>query len=220
MNPSVLKFGPNALILAAAGACAWPYTGEPPLVPPVAASRVKADPEIPAELLMPPRMSRPPRDPFQDPEVLRNEARARISALLKGLIKPKPDPKSGPRTDATAAGAVFVRVDPRDGMVLSATSAHGRRGVAVINGKTYLAGDLVPCTGATDPCVLAEVRPNQAILRHRGKTYPLDYPIHPACAPRDLAATADRDSASGRAPEVVRSPSRRAPVRRRNPPKN
>jgi len=212
MNATVAKFAPTAVVLAAAGSCAWPYLGGPepepePQAPPSASSGRAAGPEIPPALLKPARPPRPDRDPFQDPEVLRNEARERIALLLKRLVRPahpagSPAGAVGQRPAAPGA----PRIDPREGLVLSATSAHDRRGAAVINGRVYLTGDPVPCARTREPSVLASVRPDRVILRHRGQSYPLDYPALSAAAP------------AGRRPAPPARPPARGAGARKSPP--
>lgn len=217
MNATVAKFAPTAVILAASGACAWPHLGgsEPDTPPPAAAPGRAGGPEISLALLRPARVPRPDRDPFQDPEVVRNEARARLALLLKRLVRPRAAPgravgvagAAGAVAGSKPAAAKAAEIDPREGLVLSATSAHERRGAAVINGRVYLTGDPVPCARSVEPCVLAAVRVDQVVLRHRGSSYPLGYPA--------LAAASGRRSAPG----ADRAPARRPLTRKSGPPK-
>ncbi len=190
MNANVLKFAPTAVILVAAMVCAWPYLGVSTPETPTTAEKV-ALPEIAPTLLTLSKLPRPLRDPFLDLEIYRIEARKQITQALKELIKPIADPKKtrtvvkngGTTTGTKLAGAKAIardapEIDPREGLVLRATSAHSQRGSAVINGHVYMIGDQIESARTIEPCVLAEVRPNQAVIKYRTKTYLLDYPFH------------------------------------------
>jgi hypothetical protein len=230
MNGSFVKLAPTVVILAAASACAWPYVGEAgPVAGATAAA--KAGSEVPLALLTTAPPPRPERDPFQDRELLRAQARAKLAELLKGLVKPRGAPKKGApgqvaKAGAKPAGAKRAEVDPRDGLVLRATSVHGTRGVAVINGHTYATGDLVRDARPPEPCVLAEVRPDSAILLFQGERFPLGYPIptgRPSRSGNAVTATqGGLASALGAKPPTgpARKLARKPAARKRNPPKN
>ncbi len=93
MNGSAAKNAPTVIVLVAAALCAWPYIGQPSTSTPTpaatkaaAATKAVKVAELPASLLNPPLVPRPSRDPYQDPEAHRVEARLKITSALSTLV--------------------------------------------------------------------------------------------------------------------------------------
>ena len=225
MKVSVIKVAPTAVIVVAAGFCAWPYLGtaeSPAAAVPPAAPRGKF--VVPLSLLNPTPQPRPERDPFVDSEKLRAEATEKIAQAIKGLIAARLKPKSLHSSSArrgakTVAGGFNPgEADPRDGLVLGGASVLNGRGVAVINGRSYMKGDRVEQAASPDPCVLGDVHPHRVFLLYKGKLIPLEYRRPTASASGPLAASTASDARSkprtqapGRKPST---PGRASPVRR------
>jgi hypothetical protein len=196
MKVSVIKVAPTAVIVVAAGFCAWPYLGtaEPPATsgPPPAP---KGKFVVPLSLLKPTPPPRPERDPFADAEKLRAEAREKVAQAIKSLItarlKPKAlHPSSARRGAKPGAGGLNPgEADPRDGLVLGGASVLNGRGVAVINGRSYTKGDRIEHAASTEPCVLGDVHPHRVVLLYKGKQIPLEYRT-----PATLAASTASDA--------------------------
>lgn len=221
MSVPVLKLAPTAVILVASGACAWPYLGSFPPHPaaPAGATAAAASPEIPAALLRPAPAPRPERDPFQDQEQLRAEVRAALGKKLRALIDDKfGGPKGGNRGPGRVAGRAVPapaprEVDPREGLVLNATSVHGARGVAVVNGRPHRPGDTVGPARGGEPCVLEEVRAREVVLLHKGRRLTLGF--RAAAGPAGPAgATAVTATEGGVAATAAEAPTPRPQARR------
>ncbi len=183
------------------------------------------------DLLKPVLSPRPLRDPFADPEVFRAEARAKVNAMLKSWINSVRLPEkiaSATRSEAkaakgaSAAAAAAAAADPRDGLILSATSRHAGKGGAIINGHAYLIGDLVRDARTAEPCFLAEVLSHRVSLECGGKRFLLDYPI-PTSSPYTVVAASVSEPAATPAKQGAkagRTPARRTAASTRKPTKN
>lgn len=223
-----MKVAPTAAILAAAGACAWPYVGTSTTTPPPAAAN-KAIPEISRALLKPTPPPKPERDPFLDPEVLRAEARERVVQSIKAFMASRfsaiPNGKVAATKKRVKPGAAKAHVekDPRDGLVLNATSAQAGHGVAVINGRAYVTGERVWEAMTVEPCILTEVHHRHAVLLHRGKSLTLGY-TSLALTNKPKSADDGAESAVAKASQDGPAPPRRSqgapagkrPTQRRN----
>lgn len=187
MNPIVIKLAPSAVVLLAGGYMTWPYvdsgSGAPP--PTAAAPAVR----LPPTLLRPTLAPSPPRDPFEDAETMRLDARAAVRKSLAAFTKSlaagrqkalaaatpkKPAPRPGQALKSP--GAAGAAADPLDGLVLNATYSGSGRGTAVINGRVYRTGQAVVAGGDPDGATtLGEVRLHSVVLRHQGHDYELKY---------------------------------------------
>jgi hypothetical protein len=225
MKVSVIKVAPTAVIVVAAGFCAWPYIGtaESPAaaVPPPAP---KGKFVIPLSLLNPTPPPRPERDPFVDAEKLRAEAREKVAQAIRSLIAARLAPKtlhsSSARRGAKpgAGGLSPGEADPRDGLVLGGTSVLDGRGMAVINGRSYTKGDRVEHAASPEPCVLADVHPHRVFLLYKGKQIPLEYrtPTTSASGPHAVSTASGAHSKPQTKPAGSKpsTPRRTSPARR------
>jgi hypothetical protein len=198
MKALIGKFAPTLVVLSAAGACSWPYLGGAPAPEPSAAPSGPPK-EVAAALLRPEAPKKPVRDPFLDPEIFRVEARAKVGAVLKGLVaasgdraralrKPPKKPAAPAAAGANAIATAPPEPDPLAGLVLSATSAAGTSGggVAVINGRSYASGEWMVSPSADGACRLAEVRAREVVLEHNGRRLTLGYPNRALSRPADV----------------------------------
>jgi hypothetical protein len=191
MPVSVLKIVPTAVVLVASASATWPYV-ELGVSSAPASARAKpgataaAGPEIALALLHPTIGPRPLRDPFLDGDALQTEARHKIGKTMKDLldehrkrVKEKTVSKRPTASSVAKAAnaATVVDVDPVAGLVLTGTVASGSHGIAMINGKSYKTGESVSASGAADPVVLEEVKRDQIVLRHKGRSFTLTYVV-------------------------------------------
>lgn len=172
MNAVAVRLAPTAVALAAGVYVVWPYLGPSEAVP-AAAQTSTAAAELP-EALLRPKLSPPPaRDPFEDPQVVEEKARAAVRKRLVDLVKRLETARKAaarPRGPAGRAGA-----DPLDGLVLNATYAREGRGAAVINGRVYQTGQNVRPESVGDPCVLTRVGVHSVSIQCRGQERVLGY---------------------------------------------
>jgi hypothetical protein len=207
MKLPLMKLAPSAIILLASGACAWPYLGS--MHPQPQRATADAPKEIPSAILKPVLPPRPERDPFQDPELLRAEARVRLARAVQSFlskhvvakptdraIKEKAQAKAIAKANekTKAAAGSQAELDPRRGLILNATSVHETGGVAVINGRSYKRGEQLLLSRTGDPCVLQEVRTREVVLRHHGRSLTLGFPTVGA---RQSSADPGRDAGAG-----------------------
>jgi hypothetical protein len=191
MQLSAIKIVPTAVILVASASATWPYVeleGASAQAPSSlkAAASAKSGPEIAAALLHPTIAPRPLRDPFIDADALQAEAKIKLGKLMKGLLdehrkRAKEQTLSKhPAVRGAVKGANAAtesEADPAAGLVLNGTVASGSRGIAMINGKSYMTGEPVSEPGTVDPVILEEVLRDQIVLRHKGRKFPLTYVV-------------------------------------------
>jgi hypothetical protein len=209
----VLKTAPAAIVLVAAGVCAWPYLGAssddapagPPAAPPT---------EIAATLLEPAVGTNFDRDPFQEAAAARlalaRVAFARLQARAAGWFRRRP--ADGP---AAAPGPVQP-IGPGADLVLNGTFLQGERHLAMINGRVYAPGEaLKGLDEARGRYVLAEVRPLSVVIDARGRRLELSY-RGPSSTPQAGAAKRPAVSAGKAAlrPPAPRPPAAKAPAGR------
>jgi hypothetical protein len=224
MNAAIVKLAPTAVVIGVGGFLAWPYVGSDaphwdsaafaaastPTAKPTAASPGSAgggaapaggsgakgaSTEIPFALLNPKLVPNPPRDPFSDPEALREAVRdllrKKISDGLHYLadqVKPPAKPNvttargnslgaKGKGAGGSLGRAGSAAADPLSGLTLNATYILGSKAAAVINGTSYNPGqalnldDVAPAS----PLLLAEVRRHSVLLSQGGKEFELKY---------------------------------------------
>jgi hypothetical protein len=186
MNATVIKFAPTAVALAVAGYVVWPYadllgTAQGP--PETAVAPKDKDPkakggfEVPRAMLGPELVPPPVRDPFDDPEERRGQARATINAWLKDLKKSLDGSRNvrsgrpGPRRQ----GKGTAPDDPLDSLTLNATYIQEGKAAALINGRLCRPGQPIEAGGEPRAFVLREVRLHSVVLRNSGCDLELTY---------------------------------------------
>ena len=155
---------PSMIVLAAVGWAVWPYLESPGLSP---TSKTR-DVEVSSALLAWVAGRTPDRDPFRSPSV---------PAAVGSTRAPRPGPgekvpKAGLANTMLEArrAEVDVRATLPGKVALSATSIHGTRRMAVLNGRVYAEGESVQGIDAPNPVVLAAIHPASVRLCYGGES--------------------------------------------------
>ena len=164
MQKTLLKFAPQAMVLAVTLYWSWPALKV--ALPQAAAAHPTAESKAPlgkafaATVLSPKFLPFPKRDPFQ---------LADHSPKNGKLVK---SGKGGKKLDAAAKVAAM-----RDsGMVLSGTCIMGNKRMAIINGQVYKEKDSIPQPGEDTPsCFITNILPHRVLLSYQGEVVQLSY---------------------------------------------
>ena len=164
MQNLMLKFAPQAMVLAVALYWSWPALKA--AFPQVAASTYQAEakkpagPQFASTALSPKFLPFPKRNPFLS---LEQKAKKAGAASLA-----KSGKKRGGATNAAAT---------RDsGLVLNATCIMGRQRMAIINGHVYKEKDVIPRPGDETPsCFVTAILPHKVLLSCQGEIVQLGY---------------------------------------------
>lgn len=165
---------PPAVVLAVAGWACWSALG------PATAQKPKPKPiESAAALLSPEFGATAGRDPFALPGESEPVARAAVAGPARGKDESRPESPLQARfrqllTDlgtrlAAARDAETKRAEAREALSrlpLAATSIHGGRRAAIIDGRAYVEGEAIEGTDPElGPVILAEVRAREVVVR-------------------------------------------------------
>jgi hypothetical protein len=167
MVVSVNKLAPSAVVLAFVGYCIWPSVSElassspPPSAP-------KKPPELAASLFAPVLAPPTAKNPWggKDAEAL---AASRNPVAAAEQITETPADIAKPEADEP-------QIDLLAGLTLDATYISGDQRLAVINGATYAAQELLSSSALSGPQIkVASVLPYSVLLECRGQRAELTY---------------------------------------------
>jgi hypothetical protein len=164
MPPWIIKFAPQAMVLAVALYWSWPALKA--TFPQAAAAARKAEvkkpaaPSFAANVLAPKFLPFPKDNPF-----LSLEQKQKAIAVARAK-------KAGEKLGLAAKVAAIHNSD----LVLNATCIMGRQRFAVINGHVYKEKEAIRRPGDDSPtCFLTAILPHKVLLSDRGKTVQLGY---------------------------------------------
>jgi len=164
---SVGKLAPSAVVLAFVGYCVWPSVlelasaSQPPKPPPKLA-------ELAGALFSPVMPPCPTKNPWGGGNLA-------SLAAAKQSAKAADNPVGAP-ANSTGSKTTGKPVDPLSGLTLDATCILGDRRLAVINGRSYAAHEMLSTSNpATPGFTIASVLPYSVLLERDGKTVELTY---------------------------------------------
>jgi hypothetical protein len=165
MQTLLIKFGPQAMVLAVALYWSWPALET--AFPQVANTAQHADVKKPmaqdfaATVLSPKFLPFPKRNPFLSADYKPNKKAAMAQSR-----------KPGAKRDGASTAA-----DTRDvNLVLNATCIMGKQRMAIINGHVYKEKDVIPQPGDEAPsCFVTAILPHKVVLSCRGEIMQLGY---------------------------------------------
>jgi hypothetical protein len=164
MQKTLLKFAPQAMVLAVALYWSWPALKI--AFPRIAAGSSTAESKKPvgkafaAVVLSPKFLPFPKRVPF-----LSADYRPKNAKLAKS--------GKGGKTLDTAAKVAAIR---DSGLVLSGTCIMGDKRMAIINGQVYKEKDAIPQPGEETPsCFITNILPHRVLLSYQGEIVQLGY---------------------------------------------
>ena len=187
-----LKVAPTLVILAVATFSLWPYLPTSETPPPAQAAAAK---ELGASLLAPEVGKPHARNPFRDPEVVRQALAAKVvesvkswsaqrkaaarTAKLKTSVAQKAADAGKKQAQKTTGHAPDPAVsDVRNLLTLNATYVQGSGGVALINDHLYEQGEAIKgIPSDKGPCLLSEVHHDEVVLNCKGSPLVLKYPV-------------------------------------------
>ncbi|MBY0398396.1 MAG: hypothetical protein K2X91_18270, partial [Thermoleophilia bacterium] len=164
MQVDPVKCGPPALFLAAVAYLLWPYV-DPEPTPPLKPSTI---PTIRAAWLKPKFADAGPRDPFSPPDAKAPDpnAVAKSKAAKKGAKA-----KDVAKKEAEAAPPP-PPPEPTPEFALGATLVRGRVRAAILDGKVYREGEVVPDGKTSGGWTIALIRGEGVILTHKRRRSP------------------------------------------------
>ncbi len=196
---SPAKLVPRVVAAAVMGYCVWPTLAD--FISGAQTKPQEALPEVRASLLTPATPSPLTRNPLQKPVVVQAKGDPAKSAKAAG--------KTG---SSAAAKADSKPVDPLSGLMLNAIFSVGQQRLAVINGRSYAAGDKLPVsTAASTALTVGSVLPYSVLLERDGSTLELKYSDTVSSGGSSPAASGAGPSAQKEDP-AARNPAMRNPV--------
>jgi hypothetical protein len=164
MQKLMIKFAPQAIVLAVALYWSWPALKA--IFPQVAKLADKAEVKNPAKKDFAANVLSPKLFPFptHNPFLLLDHTQ-KATALARSA-------RSGKKQDGTAKAAAAHNI----GLVLNATCIIGQQRMAIINGRVYKEKEVIPQPGDETPgCFVTAILPHEVLLSCRGEIMKLGY---------------------------------------------
>ncbi len=165
MQKVLIRFAPQAMVLAVALYWSWPALSavflQPAKLDAAAETKKPATPDFAAKALSPKFLPFPKHNPFFALD------HAQKATALAGSRK------SG-RKQAGMAKGIAAAHDV--GLVLNATCIMGQQRLAIINGRVYKEKETIPQAGdESSSCFITAILPHEVLLSRRGEIMKLGY---------------------------------------------